>query len=67
MENPYDYKNNIKVTSNKDGEVCVIMNKQILTSIIVDLYDASRFHREHGRYATANDIFELINAINNDK
>ena len=63
MKNPYDYKNNISVTTTPNGGKVITMNEAILIKILNDLWDASEYQRQMGYTYTAEDTTELRRVI----
>lgn len=62
----YDYERNVSVATTPMGDKVLTMNREILTSIIVALYEAVEHQREDGRNATANRTLELIHALDKE-
>ena len=59
----YNYRKNITITTTPNGDKVITMNKQILTSMINCLDDASEFQRSKNLNATADDTHELWRAL----
>ena len=65
MKDIYNYNKNININKTPNGDVVITMNKQILTSIINHIHDASEHQKEQGYEATAEDTKELWEALYN--
>lgn len=65
MNNIYDYKNNIKAMTTVNGDKVLCFNKEIYTTLLNAVFDASEYHEAHGRHATASDLVDLWNALRN--
>lgn len=63
MNNPYDYKNNIKKVITPKGDVVITMNREAYTVLIISLYEAAKRQEEDGRKSTARDTDKLREAI----
>ena len=52
----FDYNNNIKVITTVNGDKVISFNKEIYTRLLNAIYDATEYHLEHNRKATADDL-----------
>lgn len=59
----FDYKNNIKVITTVNGDKVISFNKEIYTTLLNAIYDATEYHLEHNRKATADDLIDLWNVL----
>lgn len=63
MKDIYNYKENIKGITTINGDKVISMNKEILTTIIVALFEVRDAQRADGREATAEETEKLIDAL----
>lgn len=63
IKNIYDYARNINIVTTPNGDKVITMNKEILSEIIVYLYEAKEHQEEDGRNATAQTTQEIINIL----
>lgn len=65
MNNIYDYENNITIKKDSNGNLTVKMNEEILTSIIISLYEGSEYQEKSGRIYSSKETKKLIAALSN--
>lgn len=63
----YDYENQIKIKTTKEGKVIIETTPAILTVISNSIYDSAEYQQEHGWDATAEDRGHLFNVLYNKK
>lgn len=66
MTDIYNYENNVKVATTPNGDKVITMNREIFTSLIVNLYEGKAYQQQDGRDATANMTQDLINALDKE-
>lgn len=63
----YDYENQIKIKTTKEGKVIIETTPAILTVISNSIYDSAEYQQEHGWDATAEDRGHLFNVMHKKK
>ena len=63
----YDYENQIKIKTTKEGKVIIETTPAILTVISSAIYDSAEYQQEHGWNATAEDRGHLFNVLHNKR
>lgn len=66
MTDIYNCERNVKVVTTPNGDKVITMNREIFTSLIVNLYEGKAHQKQDGRDATADTTQCLINALDKE-
>ena len=62
MKSMYNYKSNITVTTTVNGDKVITMNREILTELLNDLYEAHDSYERRHLNGLAESTIELLQA-----